>query len=170
LKVNTDEIEAALTVGLYYLAVASSLALPDICGALENPDGKATSQRYKDWFEIWLAAKYPNITGDDMYRLRCGVVHEGRFDHPSMAYDAIAFVIPGSRFHMHNCIFENNGGVQEKIMVLDPVQFCRDVIAAVAVWMAAKQNDPNVQANIQRLVQYRPQGIPPQFRGIPCIV
>jgi hypothetical protein len=47
-----DQIEAATqTDHLYYLALAGALAVPDICGALEAPDGEATGQRYKAWFD-----------------------------------------------------------------------------------------------------------------------
>ncbi len=40
-----DQIRAANQANLFYVALMSALALPDICGALESPDGRATAQR-----------------------------------------------------------------------------------------------------------------------------
>ena len=37
-----DEIEKALNEEMYLVALQATLALPDICGALEAEDGKAT--------------------------------------------------------------------------------------------------------------------------------
>ena len=44
-----DEIKRAADAGFCYLAVAVTLTLPDICGALESGDGRATSKKYRDW-------------------------------------------------------------------------------------------------------------------------
>ena len=38
------EIEHALDAGLFYLALALSLSLPDICAALDSPNGESSGQ------------------------------------------------------------------------------------------------------------------------------
>src|ERR1022692_3417221 len=73
------EIDRALDAGLYYLAIALSLTLPDICGALESPDGGATRERFTAWYDTYLAQTYQSLTAADCYSLRCGVIHQGRF-------------------------------------------------------------------------------------------
>lgn len=54
------EIERALDAGLFYLAVAMSLTLPDICAALESPNGEASGPKYKAWFNANLARYFPD--------------------------------------------------------------------------------------------------------------
>ncbi len=70
-----NQIERALDKNLHYLAVASALTLPDLCGALEAEDGIARPAHYKTWYDKWLAPKYDVITSQDLYMLRCGVLH-----------------------------------------------------------------------------------------------
>jgi len=71
------EIEKALDAGLYYLAVMLAVAIPDICGALESKDGRSGPVQYKAWYDAHLANRIYDLTADDCYSLRCGVVHQG---------------------------------------------------------------------------------------------
>lgn len=52
------QIRAALAADLYYLALYASLTLPDLCGAMESPDGLATTPRFIAWFDKYVAPKY----------------------------------------------------------------------------------------------------------------
>jgi len=91
------EIERALNVGgLYYLAVSMALTLPDVCAAVESPDGKTSPKKYKAWYDKNLANRYVSITAEDCYSLRCGVSHQGRLGHPNFQYERILFTIPNS--------------------------------------------------------------------------
>jgi hypothetical protein len=157
------EIQRALTMRLYYLAILMALHIPDVCGALEAADGQAKPDRYKTWYRKWLAPKYPLITEDDIYCLRCGVLHQGRFGHPGSQYDRVLFSLPdGRRTILHNNLFEN-------ALQLDAAIFCNDVIEAARARESAKQNESIVKANLQRLVQYYPNGLKPYIVGIPII-
>jgi hypothetical protein len=55
MEVILREIERALVLQLYYLAVAMCLTLPDICAALEADDGETSGARYKAWYNTNLA-------------------------------------------------------------------------------------------------------------------
>lgn len=161
------EIDRALNAGFYYLAVANCLALPDICAAMESADGEATGNRYKAWHDKWIAAAYPEITGGDMYYLRCGVIHQGVMAHRKMQYDRIVFGIPDIRsVYIHRSV-TLYGGL--KVLMIDANRFCRDVMASVSKWQAAMQNDANFKANMPRLFQLRPDGLPPHIVGYPVI-
>lgn len=46
-----NQMKSANGAGLYYVALFSALAIPDICGALESQDGTANGQRYRAWFD-----------------------------------------------------------------------------------------------------------------------
>src|ERR1700721_2315329 len=90
------EIERAVEAGLYYLAVATPLAPPDVCAALEREDGLTKPPRYKALYDTWLAPEYPMITAEDIYCLRCGVVHQGTvIGKTGTQYSRIVFYLPG---------------------------------------------------------------------------
>src|SRR6266404_5355686 len=146
-----QEVDRAVRAQLFYLAVAMALTLPDICSALGSPNGETEGRKYRNWYNANLAARYPNITADDMWSLRNGVLHQGRCGHPNMQYSRILFTLPepqGNR--VHNCIVND-------ALNLDAIQFCRDVVDSVRVWFAANQNGKNVVVNLPNLVQYRPK-------------
>jgi hypothetical protein len=158
------EVEHALDARLYYLALVMALTIPEICAALESPTGDTSgrnAQAYKDWYDANLAAHIPQLTDIDCYSLRCGVVHQGQFGHKNMQYARAAFALPEAP--------SINGCVAGDIYLHSVVDFCRTVVLAARAWFAAHQNDANVQTNLPRLVQYRPNGMPPAFIGIPVI-
>ena len=156
------QIERGLERGFHYLAIVSSLTLPDICAALESANGQTSQPLYRAWYDAWLGPKYPDITSFDMYRLRCGTVHQGTFGPPGMQYERIVFMIRGKGSFIHCNIVDN-------VLQLDSERFCHDMIESVKSWYNAKANDPNVQTNMPRVLQFRPNGLPPHFVGMPVI-
>jgi hypothetical protein len=154
------EIERSLGAGLFYSAILLSLTLPDICAALESPDGKSDGDRYMRWYDAHLARTYPQLTSIDCWSLRCGVAHQGRFGPATKQYSRVIFGLPNNqgitihRTTVHDALY------------LDAVHFCRDFLAAVRTWLAnAKVPD----ANMERLVRWRPTGLAPYSFGIPVI-
>jgi hypothetical protein len=156
------EIQRALNAKLYYLAVALSLTLPDICAALEAANGDTSGSKYKNWYNRYLASTYRNITAEDCWSLRCGVLHQGRFGHGRMQYARVIFTIPGHGPRLHNNIMND-------ALNLDAVQFCQDVTNAVRTWYCEKSKDTNVVANLPNLMRYRTNGIEPYIVGMPVI-
>lgn len=53
-----DQIEQAVEGNLYYLALFVTLAIPDICGALDSDDGRATGAKYVAWFDKHVRAQF----------------------------------------------------------------------------------------------------------------
>src|SRR5665213_1121371 len=171
-----QEIEHALAAKLYYLAIAVTLSVPDICACLENdPDKPEWAERktYTRWCKDNLDTKFKNITGNDLYNIRGGVVHRGHFDHDKSRFDRIMFIGPESRIKAHDIIVTVAPGVQfggrdaaelrlsGDILQLDVMQFCQTVMAAARSWSIAKRDDPFVKRNLTNLVRYRPNGLPP---------
>ena len=78
-----SEIQRALEVKLYYLAIAVSLSIPDVCAALEcDPNNIFVKEKdYVGWCERNLADQLDKLTltAVDLYRLRGGVIHQNRF-------------------------------------------------------------------------------------------
>lgn len=159
----TDEIEGALSSGLYYLAVVVTLGLPDVCAALESADGTTSGGKYQAWCDAWFIPSYPELTSRDLYGIRCGVVHQGRLGHPTMQYARVLFTVPNENAN----VFHQN--VMNDALNLDAVTFCRDMIRAVKRWYAAKQGEPSIVANIPRLVRFHARGLPPYMIGMPLI-
>lgn len=163
MEIILKEIERALDAKLYYCAIAMSLAIPDICAALESANGDSNGEKYKAWYRANLAKCYPNITDQDCWKLRCGVLHQGRFGHKQMQYGRVLFTVPNAQ----NNVFHNN--IINDALNLDAIIFCKDVIQATRTWFNAKSNDPTVSQNLPNLVQFRPQGLAPYMVGMPLI-
>lgn len=163
------EVERATAGRLWYLALAVTLSLPDICSLLLEPPAEAWSKRkkYAAWFDENLVGRFHLFTGDDCYNLRGGVLHHGHFGHKDSRYDRVIFLPPGSPVSIHDAIMTPHG-TAERILCMDVERFCADMVDAVRDWYAAKQHDPVVQGNIPRLVRMRP-GMPPWMIGIPVI-
>ena len=47
-----QQVRAVNGADLYYVALFSALALPDICAALEAADGQASKAKYVAWFDF----------------------------------------------------------------------------------------------------------------------
>lgn len=160
----SEQIKKALDAQLYYIAVMYTLTLPDICSALESQDGKTNGFLYKAWCDTWLLASYPTLTSDDLYGLRCGVVHQGKLGHPNMQYSRIIFTvpIPSSNVFIHNNVIND-------ALNLDALQFCRDMVDAMTKWYNQKKEDTNVKVNLPQLVRLYPNGLHPYIIGMPVI-
>lgn len=184
LEAILHEIERALDAKLYYLAIAVSLSVPDICACLEcNPDQPiwSTQEKYVAWCDRNLMVRYKNLTGIDLYRIRGGVWHQGHFQHAKSAFDRVMFIGPESPIKAHDIVVTVDPGVafggisaetlrvSGRILQLDVMKFCNGIARTARKWAAAKADDPFVQKNLPNLVRYRPDGLPPFSVGIPTI-
>ncbi|MDE2144999.1 MAG: hypothetical protein KGJ01_03500, partial [Patescibacteria group bacterium] len=52
------QIGKGLDENLYFLSLFSTLAIPDLCGAIGSENGKACAEKYKAWFDKHVAPKY----------------------------------------------------------------------------------------------------------------
>jgi hypothetical protein len=152
-----QEIERALQSQMYYLALQATLTLPDICAALEAPNGRTSGDKYRAWFNANAAARLSFLTADDCYSLRCGVVHQGKFGPSLKQYDRPIFVLPA------NAVFVNCKITMpdKEYFLSGAAEFCREIIAAVREWFGTKALDATVQANLPNLIQYHPSGFGP---------
>ena len=70
------EIRVAVDGGAWTLALAGELALPDICVALESPNGETTARQYKAWWRSNLSDEYPSVDAGEIYKMRCSMLHQ----------------------------------------------------------------------------------------------
>jgi hypothetical protein len=199
-----SDIQKALEARLYYLAIAVSLSLPDVCVALAREPGEKFKRgenklKYEAWCTENLITEFQHfpeiehLIAADVYRLRCGVVHEGNFGRDGR-FERIIFTVPESGLSahdvfvrvstaapgsdpkalemMHESMSFLRGGIKvrpgEKALILDAVTFCKQVIDAARRWFEKHAEDPNVKENSPLLVRTRPQ-FPPYFPGTPVI-
>ena len=163
-----QQIRQANVGGLYYVALFSALALPDVCGALDSPDGRATKTRYISWFDAHVTPRYetargPTLTGTDAHYFRCSMLHQGRTGHPASKFSRILFLEPGtSNVVLHNNVFNDALNIDVRI-------FVQDILAAAEAWLAAAEVTTTFQTNIRHFVTRYPSGLPPYIVGVPVI-
>ncbi len=163
LEMSLHDIEKALQAHLYYLALVVTMTLPDICAALESPDGATSKIRYIAWYNTHLAQHYTYLSAEDCYGIRCGMVHQGKVALPRQV-KKVLFMLPNSQVKILN-------GMMGDAFVNDLSQFCRGVGSKVTSWyLAAKDNDPTVKANLAHLMRYYDQGFPPYVGGAVSLI
>lgn len=129
-----------------YLALAGALMTPDICSAMESPDGRATGERYREWFDTHLARQHlhpmdgtPILSGADCFRLRCSFLHQGTTQHEHSGYSRVVFVEPGpGTFHMN---------VLNDALNIDIGTFCQEMAGGALAWLSAAEGSENFKRN-----------------------
>jgi len=153
------EINAASVSGMPLLAIGMAVALPDICVSLSSADGRSDAKRYKEWCGNNLnGPEFSYLTPEDLYSIRCGVLHNGRFGDLKHSVERVIFALPTSA---GNSIVNS---VSQNAYFYGVADFCNNMTKAVYKWMEANKETENVRANIGRLMQYR-EGFPPYIGG-----
>jgi hypothetical protein len=158
MKRFTDAVGKSLATNNSYGALLTALALPDICGWLENPEAKSTA-RYIGWCDRFLTKRYtaeagPNaghvfLAGGDAYALRCALLHEGgdgiSRQKARVALTKFQFVVtpPGITIHKN----QNGSLLQLQVDI-----FCADICFGVAEWTVATAANADVQTRKTELI------------------
>lgn len=74
--VYTDQIPLLVYAKAYWALLHFIIIFPDICGALESSDGKATGDNYKDWAKRYMADSF--LSDEELWDIRCLILHQGR--------------------------------------------------------------------------------------------
>ena len=145
----------------WYAALALSLALPDICGRIQNPKS-SVGDRYTAWWERYVMSKYmdhnpgtndlvPLLSGADAYALRCAFLHEGSDDITTQkareVLDRVHFIEPprGWRVHMNG---RGTGTLQVQVDI-----FCEDICAGANQWRLDHATNPSLGAQFLGLLR-----------------
>lgn len=159
------QIRVASASGLYYLALFGALALPDICGALDSDDGRASRSKYKAWFRNHV----PEYAGeaDAIYGVRCSLLHQGR-SLPHGGHEPIAFMYPapdqGSMDHVMVEAFDGS-----RILYFSIPRFIDQLTQGAETWYAQFGSTRTVIRNMEKFARLRPDGIPPHVVGVAVI-
>lgn len=164
-----NEINIAAQNGLSLLAISMCVTLPDICVSLASPNGrndgngKRGNENYKDWCREHLGKKFAALSPEDLYSLRCGVLHNGRFgDLKGTTHGRVIFCPAGSEITFVDCSVND-------AYFYSVVDFCKNFTDAVFAWLEKHRSDATIQANLDRLIQYRQHGLAPYVNGLPIL-
>ena len=159
-----NQIKKGLEVNLYYISLFAALSIPDICGAIDSRDGEANPERYKNWFDKYVAPKYGGfLSGDDCYKFRCSLLHQGSSQHPKSSYSRILFVEPTATTN----IFHNN--IMNDALNIDVRIFCNDIIEGAKEWLQKVENTSLYKTNYNKFMRRHPAGLKPYIVGVPVI-
>lgn len=158
------QIQKGLDSNLYFLALFSVLSIPDICGAMSSEDGEAKPDRYKKWFDDYVAVKYNGfVTGEDCYFFRCSLLHQGSSQHPKGNYKRVIFIEPSATTNiLHNNILNDALNIDVKI-------FCNDIVSGVEKWLDENENTDLYKRNYDKFMRRYPNGLPPYIVGVSVI-
>ncbi len=134
-----------------------AVALPDICVSLMSSNGETNGNLYKKWCNENLGPEFSYVKGEDLWSMRCGVLHNGRFGDMKHSVSRVIFVLPGN-VNMANNIIED-------AYVYSVVSFCQNFTDAVHEWFEQNRENETVKANLPRLMQYRVGGLSPYIKG-----
>jgi hypothetical protein len=158
------QIKIANENKLYYLALWTTLTLPDICAALESEDGKTKKDKYIKWVNKYLTPKYNgNLDGETCYYFRCSILHQGYTNHEKNRYSKIIFLEPNNSYKFHNNIIND-------VLNIDIEIFCNDVCESVEEWLEKNKNNEIVKKNLEKMIKRHPHGLTGYIEGILVIV
>lgn len=158
------QIKKGLFSNLYYLSLFASLAIPEICGAVDSEDGRASKENYVDWFDKYVGPRCQEFfDGEDCYNFRCSLLHQTASAHPKGKFSRILFVEPTAIDSDLHC------RIVEGALVLDVRIFCQEIIKGAEKWLEEKEKTELFQKNMAKFIRRYPEGLPPYVTDMPVI-
>jgi hypothetical protein len=141
-----------------------TVCLPDICAALQLPDGQTHQPLYISWCDKFFLN--PLLRGAERYRMRCKVLHQGRArtEKPGR-YSAFSFGEPSPDGAIDHSRVENS------VLNLDVGELATETKAAVNAWIGALEADLSspealsVERNLASLVRVTSVVVPKSADG-----
>lgn len=160
MKELVDAMRAAVEGGNWYAGLFIALALPDICGRIDDPGQKSVGARYAKWFDTHVGGRYTSerdgrviLSGIECYGLRCALLHEGSGEldpKHSARLKRVRFVFTPPNVYVHM-----NTSLDTLELRVDI--FCHDIGSAVLRW-AGGERDPAKLCAIQARLSIEPLG------------
>jgi hypothetical protein len=172
-SVLTD-VNRCIDAKLYYPALLVALTLPEICSALKLDNSVFVKQEhYVPFVDKYTTPAALGCDGLMCYRLRGGIVHRANLaGHNKIGADNIIFTVPESNQWIQGIsivIKNEDGSDNKKAPYFDLKTFCGTLVEAVFAWYEDNQNDPKVKENMENLIRYCPNGLPPYFPQGPVV-
>ena len=166
-----SQTREAMQLGLYNVALLAALSIPDIAGSLVASDGRATRERYVDWYETWVRPRLAEsrardnpFTGKDCYIFRCSMVHQGASHRSDSSYKKIIFIEPGHpNYNIHYCLV----GGEALLILVD--QFVKELLSGCELWLQTVKDTEPFETNYENFAKRHPNGMAPYVTGAPVI-
>ena len=159
-----NQIDSALNENLFYVSLLASLAVPDICGAIGSENGRASSEKYADWFDHYIGNAYDQFfDGEDCYKFRCSFLHQGSSQRSDARYSRILFVEPTASSNVFHC------NIIDDALNIDVRVFCLDIIAGALRWLDEVEETELYQENYSKFMRRYPNGLSPYIGRVPVI-
>lgn len=166
-----DDVRKALTAEAWYAATTLALALPDIASKLDARDGASTKDRYLGWLHRYFmsfvtAEGHVFLEADEVYGLRCKLVHEGDFwitDEPGgeMHHRANFIELCVSDIEVVPSRRTASGTDPSTSYSVGVEEFCDWLCSATERWLADVRGDERIQREMKELLKVR------DLRGFP---
>jgi|HubBroStandDraft_5_1064220.scaffolds.fasta_scaffold399949_1 hypothetical protein len=147
-EIYFEEMQRCADAGAYWSLLHVVVCLPDICGAVQSPDGEAKGWKYEDWCDQWLGSA---LSGKDRYAMRCRLLHQGRAASAKPPnYAGFSFEPPstdGTNFHLTT---DSNNRLRVDVRL-----FSDQIITAVKRWINYIDNYPT-SAHAKNVGRYLP--------------
>lgn len=154
MKRFTSAIRQCLAEENWYAAPYLSLAMPDTCAKLEDPDAPRAGSRYMAWFDRYLSSlnkmtvlghESTFMTASDCWALRYSVLHEGKDDDGEQRSRATVARFQFTTLGSHRCKIND-------VLVLNIGRFCEEICVAVEQWAENTRSIPGIQSRIANMV------------------
>lgn len=146
------EMMLALEARFFYLAMMQAVAIPDICGAIEAKDGRASKVKYIAWYKTYISPYFKMLPAEYCYDIRCGIVHQAKTGTPQSDYfNHIKFFHSPAPFGHTNTTVVMVGDV----FLINLRAFCHTVVGGVHDWFEKVKTDPVVSQNMNFVVRTR---------------
>lgn len=182
MRILLDQLEESLESKLYFLSLSVALMVPDVFGALDSEDGRATPKRYIDWYERWIRPEYASrimekfshesdfqpaaenpFDGESCYYFRCSFLHQGRAAHPRMGFSRVLFIEPRqSGLEIHYTTLQD-------ALCIDLRGFCLEMVSGARKWLAEFQEADRYKNNSASSLRRHQDGLKPYIDGVPVI-
>jgi hypothetical protein len=160
LDAYVGDILGAVRAESFYSALALSLVIPEICGAIEYPAITDSNERYRTWFREWCGLLHSLMTPADCWAIRCSYLHLARdqFSGAAAKHADLAnifFTKGKTEGGWYSTFFPMPTGPKGAVRI--PVEtFCRDMAHAANGWQKCRGHDPRIAQGIAELLEIRP--------------
>ena len=146
-KTYLDQIPILVKVNADWALLHYIIIFPDICGALENPDGQSSPANYISWADRYVADTI--LSGEEWYDIRCRILHQG-ITAGRKRYTRYSFKSPGNTAVTHKAI------QQDKSIILDVHAMKDELLSGLNKWFfdvekTQQSNMQNVPQNVSSL-------------------
>lgn len=170
-----NHVYVAGNAGAWYAALALSLALPDICSSVEYPNEPRVWKRYGDWCTTYVTPRDVNLTGADLYVLRCSFLHTGTAEIQNQpAYEHARI----ERIYLTQSVQVCANGIRKMTIPLPPLagsgstparsryalpvgDLCEQIVGGAGTWQRALQSDSAKLAELDKLLEIHVPALSP---------